>query len=111
MSKPNKYAQTDIFTQNYEVTAKSLKHMNDALMERIKAGVDLIAVLKEAIVELQARNQSLNDELLLLRNGKESVKESSGNLEEGKRKVSSLSETKEEEKVMEMSDFKQVRVY
>jgi hypothetical protein len=111
MSKLNKYAQTEggIIGQSFEVVAKSLKHMNDALMERVKESVDLIAGLRRELVRERAEHEETQNELdflkeaydiLLLSNGKESIEEGSGNLEERSREVSVVSEAAGKEEVV-----------
>jgi hypothetical protein len=107
MSKLNKYVQTDAVKDgDFQVAAQSLKHMNVALMERIKEGVNLIAQLKEALVAAQTENAELKEKLSksfpLPKDGKEeSIEESSGNPEEGSREVSVVPQAEEEEVAIE----------
>jgi hypothetical protein len=112
MSRLNKYVQTEgaVIGQSFEVAAKSLKHMNDALMERVKESVDLIAGLRQELVRERAEHEETKNELdflkeayniLLLSNGKEeSIEEGSGNPEERSREVSAVSEAAQKEEVV-----------
>jgi hypothetical protein len=104
MSKLNKYAQTSegVIRRDFEVAAKSLKRMNEALIERVKASVDLIAELQtmnkdlvHALTIERTDHARTLDELLLLQNGKEGIEESSGNPEEGTGEVIAVSEAEE----------------
>jgi hypothetical protein len=123
MSKLNKHVQTQVvqkdpFSRDFEVSAKSLRYMNQALMQRIKEGVDLIAELKKALGELQKRYDEAVKELETLKwdftmaieaevkgfphtkYGKaQGIEKGSGNLEEGPREVIPVPQTEGEKEV------------
>jgi paraquat-inducible protein B len=121
MSKLNKYAQTevvqkDLFSRDFEVSAKSLRYMNQALMQRIKEGVDLIAELKAGLTEFQKKYDEAVKELEKLKwdftmaieaevkdfphtkyGQTQSLQKGSGNPEERPRKVIPVSQAEGEE--------------
>jgi hypothetical protein len=45
------------------VTAKSMKHMNEALLEKVREGINIISELKAALKEAMAENARLNEKL------------------------------------------------
>jgi hypothetical protein len=53
------------------VNAKSMKHMNEALLERVREGIDLICELKKAVSELRAENDNLKCQIEVWKAGHE----------------------------------------
>jgi hypothetical protein len=53
------------------VRAKSMKHMNEALLERVREGIDLICELKKAVSELSAENDDLKRQTEVWKAGQE----------------------------------------
>jgi hypothetical protein len=57
------------------VNAKSMKHMNEALLERVREGIALICELKKAVSELSAENDELKRQIEVWKAGLELLTE------------------------------------
>jgi hypothetical protein len=53
------------------VNAESMKHMNEALLERVHEGIDLICELNKAVAELSAENDELKRQIEVWKAGHE----------------------------------------